>query len=164
MRLNAKALLFVVLLTVLMTAGGALALFTLPWRTVLPNGMVAAVLTYRAIGAGAEAPVTGTPVLARQAVVTDTSVTLAPVATMAPKPEPVPGPVDYSRLNDDVLLVATTLDNFNQKLLRLIAQARAVKQQQQDAAALETGAVAAQVPSANDSPSLAPDQVPELRQ
>lgn len=59
----------------------------------------------------------------------DARVTVAPAPTPAPPPtpapEPEPDPVDYARLNQDVIVVADTLERFNQKLLRMIAQARA---------------------------------------
>jgi len=47
------------------------------------------------------------------------------VTTPEPAPEPEPDPIDYSRLNTDVREVADTLERFNQKLLRIIAQTRA---------------------------------------
>ena len=37
--------------------------------------------------------------------------------------------VDYARLNHDVRIVADTLERFNQKLLRMIAQAKASQRQ-----------------------------------
>lgn len=40
--------------------------------------------------------------------------------------------VDYSKLNHDVKEVADTLERFNQKLLRMIAQARASQKKQQE--------------------------------
>jgi uncharacterized membrane protein len=46
-------------------------------------------------------------------------------------------PIDYSRLNTNVRVVADTLERFNQKLLRMIAQARA-EQIRAEAAALGT--------------------------
>ena len=47
-------------------------------------------------------------------------------------------PVDYARLNQDVLLVADTLERFNQKLLRMIAQARAAQLRAEAQTASET--------------------------
>ncbi len=43
------------------------------------------------------------------------------------------GQVDYNRLNRDMGVVADTLESFNQKLLRMIAQARATQQQEAEA-------------------------------
>jgi hypothetical protein len=48
-------------------------------------------------------------------------------------------PVDYARLNQDVRVVADTLERFNQKLLRMIAQARAAKLRADAQAASESG-------------------------
>jgi hypothetical protein len=49
-----------------------------------------------------------------------------------------PDPVDYARLNQDVLLVADALEQFNQKLLRMIAQARAAQLRTEAQAASES--------------------------
>jgi hypothetical protein len=51
----------------------------------------------------------------------------APGPPPAPQPETEPDPVDYARLNQEVIVVAETLERFNQKLLRMIAQARAAQ-------------------------------------
>jgi hypothetical protein len=56
--------------------------------------------------------------------------TATPGVTPASEPEPAP-PVDYARLNDQVRLVSDTLERFNQKLLRMIAQVRAEQQKEE---------------------------------
>ena len=45
--------------------------------------------------------------------------------------------VDYARLHKDVQVVTSTLERFNQKLLRMIAQARAARAGQRPPAPLD---------------------------
>lgn len=66
-----------------------------------------------------------------------------PSAASAPKEGAAqaspPKPVDYVKLQKNVKLVTDTLDRFNQKLLRMIAQARAEQKRQQEAEASKEG-------------------------
>ncbi len=66
-----------------------------------------------------------------------------PSAASAPKEGAAqaspPKPVDYVKLQENVKLVTDTLDRFNQKLLRMIAQARAEQKRQQEAEASKEG-------------------------
>ena len=48
-----------------------------------------------------------------------------PAVPITPEPAEPNEPVDYARLNQGVMHMADTLDRFNQKLLRMIAQAKA---------------------------------------
>ena len=151
MRNNTKTLAIVLSLTVVLAAGGAYAYIELPWRTIVPGSVVGALLSVRSMklpdphrAREPQTPTTeGQPQSAADLERTDTSLTVPMIAATAPPLEPVaepiavtkrkapPEPVDYTRLNENVILVATTLDHFNQKLLRLIAQARAGQQLQE---------------------------------
>ncbi len=71
-------------------------------------------------------------------------------------------PVDYARLQDNLKLVTDTLERFNQKLLRMIAQARAGQQQEEKAAARRREASEPEVEAPPSSP--APDEEETLRQ
>ena len=66
-----------------------------------------------------------------------------PSAASAPKEGAAqaspPKPVDYMKLQENLKLVTNTLDRFNQKLLRMIAQARAEQKRQQEAEASKEG-------------------------
>ena len=66
-----------------------------------------------------------------------------PSAASAPKEGAAqaspPKPVDYMKLQENLKLVTVTLDRFNQKLLRMIAQARAEQKRQQEAEASKEG-------------------------
>ncbi len=147
MRNNIKTLAIVLSLTVVLVAGGAYAYIELPWRYV-PGTVVGALMSVRSLKlpehqrprepqmptAQGHLP----PVADLQ--LTDTSLMIPMIEATVPPAEPVAEPVtvapppasqetvDYTKLNEDVILVATTLDHFNQKLLRLIAQARAGQQ------------------------------------
>jgi hypothetical protein len=113
-------------------------------RAALPekpdvNAMIGSLCAYVAAGSHGKAVVpppmsaaeetadTSLVIHASPTPVPDATVAEAPAPTPAPppEPEPEPDPVDYARLNQDVIVVAETLERFNQKLLRMIAQARA---------------------------------------
>ena len=80
--------------------------------------------------------------------------------TAASAPDNVP--VDYARLQDNLKLVTDTLERFNQKLLRMIAQARAAQQQEEKAAARRREASVPEVEAPPASPP--PDEEETLRQ
>lgn len=154
--MNPKTIVVMLSLAVLLLAGGTVAAIKIPWTRVAPSSAVGLLMGVRALQphfgliepVAAEPavadPVAAEPIEAPEPVEVvevanaDTSLTLPPGAVAAPVEEPVvaeapakkppPEPVDYSRLNHDVRVVAKTLDRFNQKLLLLIAQARAQKQ------------------------------------
>ena len=165
MRNNIKTLAIVLSLTVVLAAGGAYAYIELPWRYV-PGSVVGALLSVRSLKLPRQPQVEGHLQPVADLEHTDTSLTVAMIAATAPPAEPVeaatppapPEPVDYSRLNEDVILVATTLDHFNQKLLRLIAQARAAQQIQRG----ETPG--AQLTASEPVPAPEPQPEPELSQ
>ena len=86
------------------------------------------------------------------------AMTSAPDEVAAPPPqptsEPADGPetasaapddahVDYARLQDNLELVTDTLERFNQKLLRIIAQARAEQRRQEAEPSAELGTTVA---------------------
>jgi hypothetical protein len=75
------------------------------------------------------------------------SPTPAPERPIAQEPALPSEPVDYARLNQEVIVVAETLERFNQKLLRMIAQARAEQLRAEAQAASE-----AKPPSAPGTP------------
>ncbi len=81
--------------------------------------------------------------------------TEATFTTPIPVPEPDPDPVDYGQLNHDVRNVAATLERFNQKLLRMIAQARA-EQIRNEAARQGTGTGEVSTNGLNAGPTAGP--------
>ena len=177
MRNNIKALAIILSSIVVLAAGGAYAYIELPWRYV-PGSVVGALLSVRSLKLPEQELPREPRVRMAQGRLepvddlerTDTSPTVPMIEVTAPPTEPVadpvdvappPGPaepVDYSRLSDDVILVATTLDHFNQKLLRLIAQARAAQQIQRG----ETPG--AQLAASEPVPAPEPRPEPELSQ
>ena len=99
-----------------------------------------------------------------QVAVTDTPAAVLDTATVIELPGSTPkeplaadeptGPIDYARLNSDVRVVTDTLDRFNQKLLCMIAQAKAAqKGRPARPAAVDTGTtVALDVPRTSTGP------------
>ncbi len=141
---NTRLILTALLLVVVLTTGTAAAVLTLPWRAaVLPHAVGAwlkghtppdwvfaaktppppsRIEAVAVAGGHADADV--------ELVIALSEVTAEPIAEQPPENEPV----DYARLNKEVRVVADTLERFNQKLLRMIAQARALQQRQEEAA------------------------------
>jgi hypothetical protein len=137
----------VVLPLLVLTGAAASGLATAAWRA----GGVATILAWvdpRSVSVPApQASRASLQEALPLAVALDTAVMIelpaaAPAPVQAPlEPEPEPEAVDYERLNQDVQVVAQSLERFNQKLLRMIAQARAVQAQNERAkAAAGTGA------------------------
>lgn len=138
-------------------------------RSALPakpdvNAMIGTLCAYVVMGppsrivipdAARPAPPIAAPAAAPEPA--DTSVVIAAPPTAvaeAPAAEMPPAqPVDYARLNQDVIVVAETLERFNQKLLRIIAQVRA---EQLRAEAQAASAGEPKSPSDPPGPEMAP--------
>ena len=157
---NTRLILTALLLLVVLTTGTAAAVLTLPWRAAVLPHAVGAWLKGHTPPEWVFAAKTPPPPSRTEAVVVAgghadadvelvialSEVTAAPIAEQPPQNEPV----DYARLNKDVRVVADTLERFNQKLLRMIAQARAL-QQQQKAAALAVDEIPAEAVEATEA-------------
>ncbi len=157
---NTRLILTALLLLVVLTTGTAAAVLTLPWRAAVLPHAVGAWLKGHTPPEWVFAAKTPPPPSRTEAVVVAgghadadvelvialSEVTAAPIAEQPPQNEPV----DYTRLNKEVRVVADTLERFNQKLLRMIAQARALQQQQQ-AAALAVDEIPAEVVEATEA-------------
>lgn len=137
---------------VLLSAGATVAVLVFPWNTAALPAPMLGLLKGGAVWApaifGGDAP-QATPEMAvideppAAAEIADHDMVIEIAANAAiddvlaapPPPAPAPPePVDYARLNDEVMLVAETLDRFNQKLLLLLAQAKASSQKAEQAA------------------------------
>ena len=146
MTLTHKAILVALPVAVVVATASTLAALKIPWK-VLPGTAGALVATGQWHPApGEPAVVVQEPAVTAEPQVPTTEATVVvdvpqppmvvePAEAAAP-PVPVTGAnlsqprgedesVDYSRLNKDVQVVTSTLERFNQKLLRMIAQARA---------------------------------------
>ncbi len=157
MIVKARTMSVAVPLAAILTATATVAIFETPWNA-LPGvfgGMVAT-------GTGplvALGHIVTEPDVA-QVAFTDTPATVLDTATVIELPESTPArtlsasepnvPIDYARLNTNVGVVTDTLERFNQKLLRMIAQARALQQQQQ-AAALAVDEIPAEAVEATEA-------------
>ncbi len=132
-RYRCAKVLVVVLPLLALTAAAATGLATVAWRA----WGTAALLTWVGPGnvsapaAQASTAPEPAPDASAQLAALETIVVIEE-ATSPPVQEPLraePEVVDYERLNSDVRLVTETLERFNQKLLRMIAQARAAQAQ-----------------------------------
>ncbi len=177
MTLTAKAILLALPVVAVMATATTLAVWKTPWRA-LPGAAGAFV----AVGQGhvtprepaaspdpsAVAAEPRTPTIEAAAVV-DLPPQEAPDEPAKPATEPVPATlseprgeaarVDYARLNKDVRVVTSTLERFNQKLLRMIAQARAAQAGKRSPAPVDAGstvALDATTPAPTTSDELSP--------
>ncbi len=144
MIVKARTTFVAVPLAAALAAATTVGIFETPWNA-LPGVFDGVVTTVSgplvALGRVATQPdATETPIADTPVTVLDTATVIDPVVEPAPEPEPVAvvqapdriilqrepnDPIDYSRLNADVRVVTDTLERFNQKLLRMIAQAKA---------------------------------------
>ena len=157
---NTRLILIALLLVVVLTTGTAAAVLTLPWRAAVlphavgawlkghtpPDWVFAAKTTPPPSRIEAVAVAGGHADADVELVIALSEETAEPIAEQPPENEPV----DYARLNKEVRVVADTLERFNQKLLRMIAQARAL-QQQQKAAALAVDEIPAEAVEATEA-------------
>lgn len=165
MIVQARTFFVAIPLAAALTATAAVTIFETPWNA-LPGvfgGMVTTgsgpLVALGRIGDGPEiAPVT---VAAPPAVFDTAAVVELPQPAADARPEPEPNEtIDYSRLNTDVRTVTDTLERFNQKLLTMIAQAKAAHAGRPVAAP----DVAVEATVALDSPVAPADPEGELKQ
>ncbi len=167
MIVKARTMSVAVPLAAILTAAATVVIFETPWNA-LPGvfgGMVAT-------GTGplvALGHIVTEPDVA-QVAFTDTPATVLDTATVIELPESTPArnlsagepndPIDYVRLNKDVRVVTDTLERFNQKLLRMIAQAKAAQAGRPlGPSAVDTGATVAL-----DVRTTSPGPASELKQ
>ncbi len=131
-------------LAIIATAGITVAIATVPWGSMPRRlGTVGMLISRHVVPwFQRDKPIVPTPVLDHTIIIELTGEPImdepatedAELVMAAPTVETAPSvvemaephePVDYSRLNNDVMHVADALDRFNQKLLRMIAQAKA---------------------------------------
>ena len=127
---HARMILFAMPLAAVLTVGGTVAVLKKPWGVLKLVDTVGASNESLA-GAMASFVPGHAPVAASLAGETfpATAIRTPPAAPEAAEDDQV----DYNRLNHDMKVVADTLESFNQKLLRMIAQARAAQQQEAEA-------------------------------
>ena len=177
MTVTARVILAVLPVVAVMATATTLAVWKTPWRA-LPGAAGAFVaagqghVTPREPAASPDQPAVAaeprTPTLEATAVV-DLPPQEAPDEPAKPATEPVPAtlseprgeaaPVDYARLHKDVHVVTSTLERFNQKLLRMIAQARAAQAGKRPPASVDAGptvALDATTPAPTTSDELNP--------
>jgi len=150
-----------------LTAAATVTIFETPWNA-LP-GMFGGMVTTSTGPLVALGHIVTEPIVAH-VVVTDTPGAVLDTATVIELPESAPDeslsaaagndPIDYMRLNTDVRVVTDTLDRFNQKLLRMIAQAKAA----QTGRPVRPVAVDTDATVALDVPSTPPGPATELKQ
>lgn len=142
-------------LAIVATAAITVAITSVPWASTLRRLSAVGILINSRVTPWLhrDKPITQPPVLDHTVIIESTPepiepindelapepvvpITLEPAVPVLPAPlvETAPAvveiveprePVDYARLNQEVMHVADALDRFNQKLLRMIAQARA---------------------------------------
>ena len=121
-------------LAAILTAASTVVIFETPWNA-LPSVFAGMVTTGTgpliALGHIADEPdLTPVAVADAPAPVLDTA-TVIELPQSTPPPALAAGepndPIDYARLNTNVHVVTETLERFNQKLLRMIAQAKAAQ-------------------------------------
>ncbi len=144
-----KTVLIALPLTVLITAAATVAVLVKPWGVLQVLDMIGTSV------AGPSSTGTPPPAAAISEHVVDTATEAieptiveippafddAETVTLPVGPELQTQPadeVDYARLNHDVRIVADTLERFNQKLLRMIAQAKASQRPDGPVLAAET--------------------------
>jgi hypothetical protein len=143
----------------LVLTAAATGLATAAWRAGGAAAILAWVAPHSVSGSVPRAPQAAPQVPLDTAVVIETAP--APPVQAEPPPPQTPQAVDYDRLNRDVQLVTETLDRFNQKLLRMIAQARAIQAQNERAkGAASNGGPPDQLPPQGE-PAPAPDPAPQ---
>ena len=155
-------------LAVVLTAAATVVILETPWNA-LPGvfGGMVATATGPLLALG---HLVSEPPDAAQVAVTDTPAAVFDTATVIELPETTPAqahsageqndPIDYARLNANVRVVTDTLDRFNQKLLRMIAQAKAA----QTGRPVRPSAVDADATVALDVPRTSPVPAAELKQ
>ena len=154
-------------LAAVLTAATTVAIFETPWNA-LP-GVFGGMVTTCTGPLVAFGHIVTEPDVA-QVAVTDTPAAVLDTATVIELPETTPAPtfsasvpndpIDYARLNTNVGVVTDTLERFNQKLLRMIAQAKAA----QTGRPVRPSAVDADATVALDVPMTSPVPVTELKQ
>jgi hypothetical protein len=154
-------------LAAVLTAAATVTIFETPW-TALP-GVFGGMVTTSTGPLVALGHIVTKPTVAQVAVI-DTSEAVLDTVTVIELPESTSEeslaageqnqPIDYMRLNSDVRVVTDTLDRFNQKLLRMIAQAKAA----QSSRPVRSPAVDTDSTVAIDLPSNSPETAAELKQ
>ena len=173
MIVKARTMSVAVPLAAILTAAATVVIFETPWNA-LPGvfgGMVAT-------GTGplvALGHIVTEPDVA-QVEVTDTPAAVLDTTTVIELPGSTPAlnlsagepndPIDYARLNTNVGVVTDTLERFNQKLLRMIAQAKAAQTGRPvGRSTVDTDTtVALDVPMTPTSPPAPPVPAAELKQ
>ncbi len=147
-----KTVLIALPLTVLITAGATVAVLVKPWGVLQVLDMIgasvagptstgtpppAAAISEHVVDAATEATEPTEPTIGEMPPAFDDAetVTLAVGRELQTQSN---DEVDYARLNHDVRIVADTLERFNQKLLLMIAQAKASQRPQGSALAVDT--------------------------
>ncbi len=163
MILKAPTMFVAVALTAVLTAAATVAIFETPWNA-LP-GVFAGMVITRTGPLVAPGHVATEPDVARLAVI-DAPPAALDTPTVIELPESTPvrtlsasepnEAIDYARLNTNVRVVTTTLDRFNRKLLRMIAQAKAAQTgRPAGPSAVDTGAtVALDIRSTSPAPAV----------
>ena len=149
-------------LTVAVTAAATVGILRIPWRSIIQLPVSLGLLlidrpspppaaTKEAAPAAPQRGEPDTPPAAVEQAAGPEPIILAatvsvPDEAAAPEPAAAPpasAPVDYARLQDNLKLVTDALERFNQKLLRIIAQARAEQQRQEAEPLTEAGTTVA---------------------
>ncbi len=134
MTVKAPTMFVAVALSAALAVAATVAVFETPWNA-LP-GVFGAMLTTATGPLVAAGPIATEPDVAPVAVIDAPAAVLDTAAVIElPESPPVQAlsaseanqPIDYARLNTNVRLVTDTLDRFNGKLLRMIAQAKAAQ-------------------------------------
>ena len=143
---NAKVGFIALPVTIAVAAGITVAVVTVPRSIAVLPGLVGELLgphfgreqvarqtvppptAVQTPGTATEPP--DTPDAGTQEVAADPGADRQLIVEPAEPVEPAPEPIDYARLNHDVRLIADTLERFNQKLLRMIAQAKSAQVRQ----------------------------------
>ncbi len=165
-RYRCAKVLVVVLPLLALTAAAATGLATAAWRTWGTAALLTWVGPRNVSGPAAQASTAPEAAPAPDAPALPVTLATAVVIEAAyspPMQEPPraePDVVDYERLNRDVKLVAETLERFNQKLLRMIAQARAVQAQNEGSKAA-SGAGGPDQSSQPAEPAAVPGSAPQ---
>ena len=167
MIVKARTVSVAVPLAAVLTAATTVAIFETPWNA-LPSVFGGMVTT----GTGplvALGHIVTEPDVA-QVAVTDAPAAVLDTATVIELPETTSArplsagepndPIDYERLNANVRVVTDTLDRFNQKLLRMIAQAKSA----QAGRPVRPSVVDTDATVALDVPRISPVPAAELKQ
>ncbi len=164
-RYRCAKVLVVVLPLLALTAAAATGLATAVWRAWGTAALLTWVGPHNISGLAAQASTAPEPTPAPDASAQPVAIVVIEEAPTPPVQEPLraePEVVDYERLNRDVRLVTDTLERFNQKLLRMIAQARAVQAQNEgDKAA--AGASGPDQSAQQAEPAAVPGSAPQAK-